>query len=297
MILTHAGKGIAVFILLSLIALSSCFSQSSTPPKREYISNHMLWTTLTGQGKIKGKFSYQFDLEYRRQADPMQAADPNTSIGHDHYNVFKHSYQYAVRTSVQYQLNSSLSFAVPITLFGTWNGSSFQPELRPALQATISNSIGRIALSNRYRYEFRYFGEKKNIDDDQIFGDASTFHFTAATRKGRFRYMLRATMPLNNKTIVKGTYYAVTSAEVFLNTGKNVNNNNLLDQLRFYGGLGYKFSDNMRVELGYMNMIAYRLNNGANNNVDVNNVLWLRFTVENFNRVFKQKEKEAEAAK
>lgn len=258
----------------------------------------MLWTSLVTQGKVKGKFSYQVDLEYRRQADPMHAADPGGTVGHDHYSIGKHSYQYAIRTWIQYQLNPSVNFAVsPFALFGTWTGSSFQPEIRPALQMTTNNNIGRIALSSRYRYEFRFFGDKKNIDHDEIFGDASTFHFTAASRKGRFRYMLRATIPLNNKTIVKGTYYAVTSAEVFLNTGKNVNNNNLVDQLRFYGGLGYKFSDNMRVELGYMNMVAYRLNNTAKNNVDVNNVLWLRFTVEHFNKVFKKKEKEAEPAK
>lgn len=298
MTLTHTSKSLAAFALLSLMTISPCFSQSSTPPKREYISNHMLWTSLITQGKIKGKFTYQVDLEYRRQADPMHAADSGKSVGHDHYNIGKHAYQYAVRTWVQYQLNQSISFAAsPFTLFGTWTGSSFQPEIRPALQATINHTIGRVSLSNRYRYEFRYFGDKKNVDDDQILGDGSTFHFTSATRKGRFRYMLRATIPLNNKTITKGTYYAVTSAEVFLNTGKNVNNNNLLDQLRFYGGLGYKFSDNMRVELGYMNMVAYRFNNSAKNNVDVNNVLWLRFTVENFNKVFKKKEKETDAAK
>jgi hypothetical protein len=288
-------KSTLAFVLLLSITSTSCFSQSSTPPKRDYISNHLLWTTLVTQGKISSKFGYQLDIEYRRQADPMHAADPSKPVGNDHYSIGKHSYQYAVRSWIQYQPSPAVVFAIsPIALFGTWTGSSFQPELRPAFQVALNSNLGRVAFMHRYRYELRYFGDKADVDHDEVFGSASTFHFTAATRQGRFRYMLRATIPLNNKTITKGTYYAVTSGEIFLRTGKNISNANLVDQIRFYGGLGYKFSDNMRVELGYMNMTAFRFNNPAKNNVEINNILWLRLTIENFNKVFTKKKKQEE---
>jgi hypothetical protein len=298
MLINQFSKRLLAFTLYSIAIAPTCLAQSSTAPKREYISNHLLWTSFVTQGKISKKFGYQLDLEYRRQADPMHAADTNTTVGTQHYSLMKHSYQYAVRSWVQYQPNPSVIFAVsPIALFGSWSGPSFQPELRPAFQVSLNSSLGRVSLMNRYRYELRYFGDKENVDHDEVFGSSSAFHFTAATRQGRFRYMLRATIPINNKSIVKGTYYAVASGEIFLRTGKNVNNNNLLDQIRFYGGLGYKFSDNMRVELGYMNMIAYRFNNIAKNNIEVNNILWLRFMVENFNKVFQKKEEKIPESK
>jgi hypothetical protein len=292
------SKHVLASALLLTVASTLCFSQSSTP-KRDYISNHMLWTSLITQGKISSKFGYQLDLEYRRQADPMHAADPNQTVGTQHYSIGKHSYQYGVRAWVQYQPSPSVVFAIsPFTLFGTWTGSSFQPEIRPAAQVTLNSSLGRVAIIHRYRYEQRYFGDKENVDHNDVFGSASTFHFTSTTRQGRFRYMLRGTLPLNNKSITKGTYYAVMSGEIFLRVGKNVNNNNLLDQVRIYGGIGYKFSDNMRAEIGYMNMSAFRLNNTAKNNVEINNVLWLRVTIDNFNKVFaKKKDKEAETPK
>jgi hypothetical protein len=287
----------AAVMLLLFATINSSFSQSSTPPKREYISNNMLWTSLVIQGKISDKFGYQLDLEYRRQADPMHATDPNVSVGKDHYSIGKHSYQYAARSWVQYQPSKTVVFAIsPIALFGSWSGSSFRPELRTTFQAALNNNLGRVALVHRYRYELRYFGNEAIVDHDEIFGTSSTFHFTTAARQGRFRYMLRATIPINNKTITKGTYYAVTSGEIFLRTGKNISNINLVDQVRFYGGVGYKFSDNMLAELGYMNMTAFRFNNAAKNNVEVNNVLWLRLTIENFNRIFAKKKQETTTA-
>jgi hypothetical protein len=258
-----------------------------------------MWTTIALQGNIRNKISYQLDLEYRRQADPAHAADPNTSVGSSHYNVIKNPYQLAVRPWILYQPNQSIVFALsPITWFGSWGApvdgvTSFQPELRSSFQVTLNNNFGRVIFNNRYRYELRYFGTREVADNlADPFGPNSSYDFQKSNRNGRARYMLRITIPFNNKTIIKETYYALITSEIMLRTGKNVNNNNLLDQYRIYGGLGYKFSENMRTELGYLNMVAFRLNNAAKNNVDVNNVIWVRLIVDNFNNLLRKKRTE-----
>ena len=65
--------------------------------------------------------------------------------------------------------------------------------------------------------------------------------------------------------------------------GKNVNNMNLVDQYRLSAGLGWKFAEDIRIEVSYIDMIAFRFSNQAKNNVDANNVLLVKLTFDNFN--------------
>jgi hypothetical protein len=297
--LIKVSKRLLVITFVFFAVAKTTFSQSTSTDKREYISNKMIWMSLGLQGKIKNNFSYQFDLEYRRQADPMHAPEPNDTVGGSHNNFFRNPYQFAARPWVLYQPNKNIVFAIsPITWFGTWsapvNGiTSFQPELRSSFQVTLNNNIGRVSFNNRYRYEMRYFGTKEVVDDfSNPFGASSSYSFPKSNRQGRVRYMLRITVPINNEVIEKGTYYGIFSSEILLRTGKNVSNSNLVDQYRIYGGLGYKFSENMRVELGYLNAVAFRLNNAAKNNVDVNNVIWIKLIIDNFNNLFRKQKSE-----
>ena len=100
--------------------------------------------------------------------------------------------------------------------------------------------------------------------------------------------MLRLIYPLNGKTLEKGTYYIMTSSEIFISQGKNVPNNKILDQNRFYFVLGYKFHPTMKLEVGYLNQTAFRMNNKAKDNVDVNNCLAVSLIFDDLNSLFKK---------
>jgi hypothetical protein len=285
-----------LFILLLIGYSTPTLAQKPATTQRDYIGNHMFWGNMIILGKIKGKFYYQLDLEYRRQADPNHPVDPNTTIGSNHYNIFKHPYQDAVRPWIHYMLNKNIRLSwSPITWFGTWsapvNGVTvFQPEYRTSPQITFNQTIGRVMLNYRYRYEFRFYGTKKVAENTgDVTGPSSSYSFLDINKQGRFRVMLRAIVPLNKKVLEKGTYYLMTSGELFIKTGKNIKNANIYDQSRFYLGLGWKFAPEIRVEMGYLNQTAFRFNNIAKNNIDFNNSLFFNLIFDDFNSLFKKK--------
>ena len=292
-------KSLLFFILICLFRNHTTNAQAPATTQRDYIHNNMFWGNMIIQGKIKGKFNYQCDLEERRQADPAHSPEPNSTVGHDHLNIIKHPYQNAVRPWIHYQHNKFLRFSVsPLTWFGTWNypvngKTYFQPEWRIAFQVMTNQFLGRVILNYRYRYEFRFYGKKVLTDQPgDITGPGSSYDFWDVNRKGRFRYMVRALIPLNNKQMVKGTIYTMTSVEVFLSVGKNVKSANIFDQTRCYAGLGYKIGKDTRIEAGYLNQMAFRLNNTAKNNVDLNNCLFVNIIFDDFNSFFKKKKAE-----
>ena len=295
-LLVHCSQLVAYCLLL--LSSTTVFAQAPASTPRDYIVNHMFWGNVVLAGKIKGKFDYQVDLEYRTQADPNHSADSNTTVGSDHYNIFKHPYQYAIRPWIHYQPNKTLRFSIsPLTWFGSWqypvNGVTYyQPEYRTAGQVTVYNALGRVLLDHRYRFEYRWFGLKKATDNpDNPTGPAETYDFLAANEKMRFRYRLRANILLNSKAMEVGTIYIMCSSEIFLQLGTNVANTNVFDQNRCYLGLGYKLSPLLRTEVGFFNQLAFRFNNKAKNNVDVNNAIFVNLIFDDFNRLFKKKEK------
>ena len=95
-------------------------------------------------------------------------------------------------------------------------------------QFITKQSIGKLGLQHRYRFEQRF------VEDDF---------------KLRFRYFLGISYPLTDQL------YLSSYNEIFLNTVQNA-----FDRHRLYGGLGYKLSDRIKIELGYMNQFLINTN-------------------------------------
>ena len=91
-------------------------------------------------------------------------------------------------------------------------------------QFITKQTIGSVSLQHRYRFEQRF------VENDF---------------KTRFRYFLGINLPLKNPK-----YYLSAYNEIFLN-GKS----NVFDRNRVYGGLGYKISKGVKLELGYMSQV------------------------------------------
>ena len=82
-------------------------------------------------------------------------------------------------------------------------------------------------MSHRYRFEQR---------------------FVESDFKMRFRYFLGLKVSLQNNEDGNNPLYLSAYNEIFLNTKSAI-----FDRNRLYGGLGYQFSKQLRLEIGYMN--------------------------------------------
>lgn len=107
-------------------------------------------------------------------------------------------------------------------------------------QFISKQTFGRLSLLERYRIEERFFSSKFEL---------------------RFRISLLLNIPLNHKTMSPKTWYAALSNEVFVNAEEP-----LFDRNRIYGGIGFVFDKNLKLEAGMMSQI---LDNSHRNQIQI----------------------------
>ena len=154
-------------------------------------------------------------------------------IQHRNYNLFGELEQLLVRTGLGYDVNENNNILLGYGFIDSRNRVLETNEIikvnehRIYQQIISKQAIGKIKIQHRYRFEQRF------IEDDF---------------KLRYRYFLSLKIPLlktNNK------YYFSAYNELFINATRE----NTFDRNRIYGGLGYAFNSNIKLELGYMNQI------------------------------------------
>ncbi|NNU34046.1 DUF2490 domain-containing protein [Mucilaginibacter sp. S1162] len=119
-------------------------------------------------------------------------------------------------------------------------GKTFRSENRIFEQFIISQKAGiNTAITHRFRLEQRFLGATPT--QQEVFSQ-------------RVRYFIRGVIPFNNEpTFTKGTFLALQN-EVFANIQNNDKiNNHVFDQNRAYVALGYRFSNRMDIDAGYLN--------------------------------------------
>jgi hypothetical protein len=173
------------------------------------------WLIYIGNKKVNEKWNIHNEVQYRN------------------YNGIGDLEQLLLRTGVGYNLsqNSNLLLGYGYILSENYIGDTEDKfsvnEHRIFQQFTSKQSIGRVALSHRYRFEQRF------VED--VF-------------KMRFRYFLGINVPLQNIEKVDNSFYLSAYNEIFLNSKSAI-----FDRNRVYGGLGYKVNSALKFELGYMN--------------------------------------------
>lgn len=178
-------------------------------------SNIGNWLIYIGNKKLNEKWNIHNEVQYRN------------------YNVVGDLEQLLLRTGLGYNItkNSNLllgyGYILSENYIGETNDKVSVNEHRIFQQLITKQKIGKVGLSHRYRFEQRF------VENDF---------------KMRLRYFLGIKIPLQYKEDGKNPLYLSMYNEIFLNTESSV-----FDRNRVYGGLGYKFSDNLRLELGYMN--------------------------------------------
>jgi hypothetical protein len=278
-------------------------SFAQTTDSREIVKRNSFWTETVINGVIKDKWKYQLDFQYRRTSDLSDAINGSS-------NMFKNNFQHVYRPWVHYQLNDNVRLSLsPLGFWETYTSSletgtvnKVQPEFRICPQLTLSNKIfnNRLSIDQRYRYEYRYFGTKVATDRNEFADYSYGMDFPSIGRKQRARYFVRATLPLNHKTMEKNTFYIIAWNELFIGVGKNTANDKIWDQNRSFVMLGYKpnWDFPVRFELGYSAIFK----NTFSSKIDVsgqfietghmierNNILQVYMIVENLNKLFSNK--------
>lgn len=224
------------FILLLLLCLGGSKLRAQN-------SQFSVWGAWFHTQKLSEHWGYAFDGQFR-SADKVDYLR----------NIL-------LRPSVAYHFNKNqsvnLGYAYVTTNGRTPDGEkTFRPESRIFEQFTQVHKAGAsIQLSHRFRLEQRYLGDSADDLDDNYFAQ-------------RFRYFIRAVIPIKrDSNFSKGTYIGLQN-EVFLNVqNKDKVNTHFFDQNRAYVGFGYRFSKKFDMELGYMNQYTKAVSSGTANNV------------------------------
>lgn len=185
-------------------------------------SNLGNWFIYFGDKKINKKWNWHHEVQYRD------------------YQLLGDIEQLLLRTGIGYNLtennNNILAgfafvYSEPYTA-GTDKKTSFN-EYRIFQQLITRQTFGRLSLQHRYRFEQRFF-----INDFRL----------------RLRYFLSMNYVFHKNPNAVKAFYVSAYNEIFLNLKIN-----FFDRNRLYGGFGYKFSKNIRTEIGVMNQFTNTL--------------------------------------
>ncbi|WP_052911716.1 DUF2490 domain-containing protein [Riemerella anatipestifer] len=174
------------------------------------------WFIYFGNKKIDNRWNWHHEVQYRN------------------FNFIGDTEQVLIRTGLGYNLTennnnillgAAFIYSEPY-LANSDTKTSFN-EHRIYQQFITRQTFGAVSLQHRYRFEQRFFEQDFRL---------------------RLRYFIGLNVALNRKQMMDKAVYLSAYNEIFINT-----ENNLFDRNRLYGGLGYRFSKNVRTEVGVMN--------------------------------------------
>ncbi|MCH8554052.1 MAG: DUF2490 domain-containing protein [Schleiferiaceae bacterium] len=231
-----------IFLVLAII----CFQlQMVDAQEREFLDNKILYTKWYAADFFNDttKWAWELDVVYRRQSELG---------GSDRWSE---PLRYSFRPWIAYQFTKMTR--VSFNPIGTYNSAPrfplesdlerpFEREYRTTLQVNNYAYYGRFNFTHRLRFESRWRGI------DRAEGPNHNY---------RFRYRIRLRTPLNTDYFYKNnTLYISNYHEVHIEFGPNYGTN-YFSQTRNFVGIGYRFWDWTRIELGYL----YQLNTRGNN--------------------------------
>lgn len=176
------------------------------------------WFLYFGNQKINNRWNWHNEVQYRN------------------YNFAGDLEQLLLRTGIGYNLSENnnnvlLGYAyVHSEPYIAGTDEKLNTNEHRIFQQFISKEkFGRVNIQHRYRFEQRF------VEEDF---------------KMRLRYFLSLNVPINKKEMEKNAIYASAYNEIFINTKPNY-----FDRDRIYGGFGYCFNKNFKVEAGVMTQI------------------------------------------
>jgi len=151
------------------------------------------------------------------------------------HNIIGDLEQLLLRTGLRYHLkDGTATFTLGygnITSQAVGEPNNTVAENRIYQEALLKQKVSIAALNHRFRYEQRFV-------DGQDF-------------RTRLRYALFINIPLTAKKFKPGGFYIPIYNEIFIN-GEKIENVEYFDRNRLYGGLGYVWKENLKIQVGVM---------------------------------------------
>lgn len=173
------------------------------------------WFIYFGNQKINSKWNFQSDVQVRN------------------YQLLNQRNQLLIRGGIGYNLkpnNHNILLGAAYIESNNYDENDvptfIKKETRIYEQYIIKKTIDDYFFTNRFRLEQRFFPNE--------FG-------------WRGRYFISVNKPIGNKEIRSRSFYGSLYNELFIDI-----KNKTFDRNRFYVGLGYGISQNIRIETGYM---------------------------------------------
>ncbi|MBX0289896.1 DUF2490 domain-containing protein [Hymenobacter sp. HSC-4F20] len=197
--------------------------------------NTLGWLVYSGDHKLTVKWALHTEYQWRR------------------INWVRAPQQQLARLGLVRTLTDRITVSGGYTYFQTHRYGSYptvpgrpEPEHRLYQDISLKDPLGRLTLTHRLRLEQRWLGTRANEGQ----GHVQDWEF-----QNRIRYQLAGQFPLQGVTVEDGEWYLNAFDELFIGFGRNVGDN-VFNQNRLSGGVGYQFSDNAKVELNYLNQIS-----------------------------------------
>ncbi|UOG76942.1 DUF2490 domain-containing protein [Hymenobacter tibetensis] len=197
--------------------------------------NALGWTVYSGDHQVSKRWTIHTEYQLRR------------------VKLLGTQQQHLARLGVGHKLTDRVTVSGGYTYFQTHEYGRYptvvgkpQPEQRLYQDVTLADEVGRLQLSQRLRLEQRWLGQRAAEGT----GNVQDWEY-----QHRIRYQLAGSFPLQGPTIDDGEWYLNAFDELFISFGRNVGNN-VFNQNRISGGLGYQFSSKAKVELNYLNQVT-----------------------------------------
>ncbi len=176
--------------------------------------NYGKWLVYFGNQKINNKWLLQSDLQYRLNQNPDQKS------------------QLLLRAGIGYNLtetNNNILLGLAY-VHSNWEEDdvtrSSTIEKRVYQQYLFKQKLNNLLITHRARIEERFVADDFGL---------------------RSRYFISLQKPLNGKLLNRRSIYASCFNELFFDI-----KNQKFDRNRFYTGIGFGVSDDIRVETGYL---------------------------------------------
>lgn len=221
--------------------------------------NAIGWYTYNGDHKLNKKWELHTEYQWRR------------------VEYIRSWMQSLIRVGLAHKVSDKLKLAGGYTNLTTYPFGQYPradlgqptPEHRIYQDLQLSQQSGRVSLSHRFRLEQRFQGQLNEENPDQV----ASWQYA-----NRARYQISGEIALKGEQVYNGQFYLNFFDELFVGFGPNVGEN-VFDQNRLSGGIGYQIRDGFQIELNYLNQIlqqsgtvngrpVFEYNNGFRLNVN-----------------------------
>jgi len=201
-----------------------------------------MWVNTYGKIRISKRFYWDAQTHFR-----FQETENLNYLGQVAQIYNRHALGYIYSKKVNFSLGGVLRIN-----FNTDEESidrNVVPEFRIWHQYQFAQEVYRAMIYHRIRIEHRW---------TQAFKENSEY-----TYRNRWRYLLRAKIPLNHYKLKPKTFYVAPEAELIMQSGKSVVASPMED-LRLTTTLGYILTPRLTVAAGFMYSMGQDLKNGGN---------------------------------